>query len=355
VFRIGIFQLDGQRRAEVAFVRGTVVAQSVMPRRPLALRRCVACAGLAAVVGIIGSSSTACRAPAPSAPRPIVRLATGTPGAGFYPLGQALVRAYAQVLPSLDVQILVSAGSVANVETLQRGEADVGLAYADVAYIAFVGRLEGQPQAFDELRGIAVLDLTPFHLVVRANSGIRDAGQLRGRRIGVGLPGSGSALTANIVLASLGIDASSVQLEPLRYVEAGSRLAAGTLDAMFVTGGDPVESVRSSTEAGARLVPLNGPAFERLRHDYPFFRPAVIPGGTYPGHPDPIHTIGVDKLLVCRRSLDESLVHDLTARFFETLASLPMLALMDLDQAPATPIPLHDGAARYYRERELLR
>jgi hypothetical protein len=145
-------------------------------------------------VGIIGSATAACRAPALSAPRPVVRLTTGTPGAGFYPLGQALVRAYAQVLPSLDVQILVSAGSVANVETLQRGEADVGLSYADVAYIAFVGRLEGQPQAFDELRGIAVLDLNPFHLVVRANSGIRDAAGLRGRRIGVGLPGSGLGL-----------------------------------------------------------------------------------------------------------------------------------------------------------------
>jgi hypothetical protein len=253
------------------------------------------------------------------------------------------------------VQVRDSAGSVANVEALQRGDADIGLSYADVAYMAFVGRLEGRPQAFSELRGIAVLELTPVHLVVRANSGIRDAAGLRGRRVGVGLPGSGSALTADIVLAAIGIDASSARLEPLRYVDAGNRLAAGTLDAMFVTGGDPLASVRASTGAGARLVPLAGPAIERLRHDYPFFRPTVIPGGTYPGHPDPIQTIGVDNLLVCRRSLDEALAHDLTARFFEGLPSLSMLTLMDLDQAPATPIPLHDGAARYYRERELSR
>jgi len=326
-----------------------------MPRRPFAWRQCVACAGLAGVLGFVVAATAACRAPAPSAPRPIVRLTAGTPGAGFYPLGQALARAYGQALPPLDVRVRDSAGSVANVEALQHHEADVGFAYADVAYIAFVGRLDGQPQAFDELRGIAVLELTPVHLVVRANSGIRDADQLRGRRIGVGLPGSGSALTANIVLAALGIETSSVKLEPLRYVEAGNRLAAGTLDAMFVTGGDPTASVRASTEAGARLVPLTGPAIERLRHDYPFFRPTVIPGGTYPGHPGPVHTLGVDNLLVCRRGLDESLVHDLTMRFFEMLPSLSMLTLMDVDQAPATPIPLHDGAARYYRERELSR
>jgi hypothetical protein len=316
----------------------------------------IAGAGYACATGVLALASAGCRQPAPVAPvRAVVRLTTGTPGAGFYPLGQALAGAYNQLLPSLDVQVRDSAGSVANVVALQRGEADVGLSYADVAYMASVGRLDGYPQAFDDLRGIAVLDLTPVHLVVRANSGIRDIAGLRGRRIGIGLPGSGSALTAEIVLAALGIDASSVRLEPLRYVEAGSRLIAGTLDAMFVTGGGPVESVLSSTEAGARLLPLNGPAIERLRHDYPFFRPAVIPGGTYPRHPDPIDTIGVDKLLVCRRNLAESLVHDLTARFFESLASLPMLRLMELDQAPATPIALHDGAARYYRERELSR
>ena len=316
----------------------------------------IACAGLACAAGVLALTSAGCRQPASVAPvRAVVRLTTGTPGAGFYPLGDALARGLRQAARSPDVQARDSAGSVANVEALQRGEADLGLSYADVAYMAFVGRLERHPQAFDDLRGIAVLELTPVHLVVRANSGVRDAADLRGRRIGVGLPGSGSALTADIVLAALGIDASAVRLEPLRYVEAGNRVAAGTLDAMFVTGGDPMASVRASTGAGARLVPLTGAAIERLRHEYPFFRPTVIPGGTYPGHPDPIQTIGVDNLLVCRRSLDESLVHDLTARFFEILPSLSILTSMDLDQAPAAPIPLHDGAARYYRERELSR
>jgi len=116
VFRTGIFPLDGRQRAEVAFVHGTVVARSVMPRRPFALRQCVACAGLAGVLGFVGAATAACRAPAPSTPRPIVRLTTGTPGAGFYPLGQALARACGQALPPLDVRVRDSAGSVANVD-----------------------------------------------------------------------------------------------------------------------------------------------------------------------------------------------------------------------------------------------
>jgi hypothetical protein len=312
---------------------------------------------VAGIVGIalVTAAGASCREPEPPPARKEIRLTTGTPGARFHPLGQALARAYAAALPMLDVRLLDTAGSVANVEALERGDADVGLSYADVAYTAYVGGLDGRQASFAELRGIAVLELAPVHLVVRAGSKIADPTDLRGRRVAVGPPGSGSALTAEIVLRALGIDASAVDVEPLKYNEAAAQLAAGTIDALFVNGSDPVDSVRASTLAGARILPLGGPAIERLRHDYPFFRPAVIHGGTYPGHPAPIRTIGVDNLLLCRRGLDEATVHDLTQQFFAQLPSLSILSGLDLEQAPATPIPLHDGAARYYRERELSR
>jgi len=312
---------------------------------------------VAGLVGIalVTAAGASCREPEPPPARKEIRLTTGTPGARFHPLGQALARAYAAALPMLDVRLLDTAGSVANVEALERGDADVGLSYADVAYTAYVGGLDGRQASFAELRGIAVLELAPVHLVVRAGSKIADPTDLRGRRVAVGPPGSGSALTAEIVLRALGIDASAVDVEPLKYNEAAAQLAAGTIDALFVNGSDPVDSVRASTLAGARILPLGGPAIERLRHDYPFFRPAVIHGGTYPGHPAPIRTIGVDNLLLCRRGLDEATVHDLTQQFFAQLPSLSILSGLDLEQAPATPIPLHDGAARYYRERELSR
>jgi hypothetical protein len=299
--------------------------------------------------------AAACRQPAPPAVRRTVRLTTGTPGAAFYPLSQALERAWAEAFPLLDVQTRDSAGSVANVEAIQSGNADIGLAYADVAYTAYIAQLRKPSPAADILRGVAVLELAPVHLVVRRDSAVKRAADLRGCRVAVGPEGSGSAVTARVVLAALGIDDRDVRVESLRYNEAVARLKAGTIDALFVTGRDPIAAVRDAVGAGARLLPLAGPAIERLRHEYPFYRQTLIPGGTYPGHPDPLDTIGVDNLLVCRRGLDEALVHDLTARFFAVLPSLPMLSFMDLDQAPATPIPLHEGAGRYYRERELSR
>ena len=270
-----------------------------------------------------------------------------------------MARAYATSLPFVDVHLLQSAGSISNVDAIERGDADMGLAFADVAYIAFTGQLDGRPARFEQLRGMAVLELTPVHLVVRPGSDVRTVADLRGRRIALGPPGSGTGLTAKLVLKAFGVELTSLRVESIPYNQAANRLADGTLDAMFVDGSYPLASVRHATGVGGRLLSLGGAAIERLRHDYPFLRLTIIPGGTYPGHPAPIHTIGVETLLVCRRGLDESLVHDLTKGFFEILpllsAQQDSLRMMDFDQAPATPIPLHEGAARYYRELELSR
>ena len=277
---------------------------------------------------------------------------TGTPGGGFYPLGQSLAAAYRG---EVAVEHRESPGSVNNVLALQTGRADVALAYADVAYFAFAGTLEGQAERFDRLRGIAVLQRAPVHLVARSGSGIAGVAGLRGKRVGTGTQGSGTALTAALVLHAFHIDPTSVCTQQLRYDEAAARLLSGDLDAMFVIGADPIETVRLAANSGSRIIPLTGPPIERLRKEYGFFSRVVIRGGVYPGHPQAIPTIGVENLLLCRSDLDEELVHDLTARLFSSLPSLPLLRTIDLEQAPAVPIPLHDGAARFYRERELFR
>jgi TRAP transporter TAXI family solute receptor len=182
---------------------------------------------------------------------------------------------------------------------------------------------------------------------------------LRGRHVAVGPPGSGTALTAELVLRAHDIDPSHVHTDALPFNEAARRLVDGTLDAMFDTAMYPTSAVELSAAAGARLIPLAGAPIDRLLHEYPFFRAAAIPRGAYPGVTEAVHTIGVDGLLICRRDLDQDLVYDLTRRFFDALPTLSLsrgtLRLIDLDEAPATPIPLHEGAARYYRARELQR
>ena len=118
----------------------------------------------------------------------------------------------------------------------------------------------------------------------------------------------------------------------------------------FASGSAPTKNVRSS---------LTPDAVDHLRSAFPFFKPATIPKGTYKGQDDDLITVGIDGLLLCRDDLPEALVYAMTRSLFDALPSLarsqPSARLINVNRAPTTPIPLHPGAARYYRERDLFR
>jgi uncharacterized protein len=275
-------------------------------------------------------------------------------------LGDALAREYARELPQHGFTLLESTyGAVETLEALKRGETDFGVTAADVSYLAYAGRLEGYPGRFDNLRGVAVLDLAPLHLMVRAQASIRTVADLRGRSVNIGPPGSETRFISEIMLRAFELDRTSVSAEGLSFSAASAKLAAGKLDAMFATVADPAEFVTSAARSGARLLPIVGPEVERLRNAYRFLQLAQVPGGVYQGHDSAVLTIGVEKVLLCRRDLPERVVYDFTNRLFRVLpavaASLGGTRFSALEHAPATPIPLHAGAARYYRERELFR
>jgi TRAP transporter TAXI family solute receptor len=289
------------------------------------------------------------------APATTLRLVSGAQGGAFLPLAQQLAGILSRGIDGVQVKAYPSAGAVANISAIQNGEADLAFTFADVAYLAFNGQLDRALPPFDRVRGIAVLQLTPISLVARADLPILTPRDLRGRRVGVGPVGSGTAVTADLILRAFGLEAKDVHKEVINFQEAASRLVNGSLDAMFDNAIDTSASLKRATDAGARLVPIEGPPVDRLRRDYPFLTVTVIPRERYG---KAVHTLGVDGLLICRRDLDERLVYLLTKQLvvsLQALSSSGALRRMDVDQAPATPIPLHDGAARYYRERELSR
>jgi TRAP transporter TAXI family solute receptor len=283
-----------------------------------------------------------------------MRLATGPAGGGFLPLGEQLASALNGSMSTVEITVLPTAGAVANINAIQQGKAELGFTFADVGYLAFSGQLTDGGPPFDQLRGIAVLQVTPIALVAREGLSIRDPGDLRGLRVGVGPPGSGTAVTAGLILQAFGLDEKDLRVEEIGFQEAATKLLDGRLDAMFNNAITPSESLKRVTDAGARFVPIEGPSADRLRRDYPFLTATVTSREL---HGSSVHTIGVDGVLICRSDLDETLAYELTKQLMLSLKSLGRGPLrgMDVDQAPATPVPLHPGAARYYRERELSR
>ena len=138
------------------------------------------------------------------------------------------------------------------------------------------------------------------------------------------------------------------------------KLGSGQIDAVFSANPLMLAAARAlSQTVPLRLLPIGRTVTNQLRGSYPFLKPVTVAANQLPGQSQPIETLGAEWLLVCRSDLSEDLVYQLTRAFFEQLPALARdhgeAALIDPEQAPAAPIPLHAGAARYYREREILR
>ena len=291
-----------------------------------------------------------------SAATPVtIRVSTGARAGSFRPISEALVKGYQQLLPDLRIEAVNTPGSLGNLQELQDGTIDIGLAQAGLTHMAYNGRLREAERPFKNIRGIAVLNSSPVHLLVGPKSTVRSVDDLKGHRVTIGR--DGAAFTSQLILRSFFPAGQVQEIEGTGTTTA--MLVANTIDGAFAVSSVPSEEVWRHTKAGARLLELRGPAVDRLRTTFPFFRSDIIPAGTYPGQNEPIHTVAVDVVLLARAGLDPSVVRRLTEALFRMLpqlsAELPFLQRMEPERAPATPVPLHPGAVLYYRERELAR
>ena len=288
----------------------------------------------------------------------VIRMSTGSPTGNFRPFSEALARSYARLMPEVRIQSVETPGSVHNIEALQDGTVDIGLAQAGIAYLAYNGQLRELPRSLRHIRGIAVLNASDVHLMVSPASKIRSMDELRGRRIGIGPKGGALALTSQMVLRGY-FAQGEVEEVSTSVAKTMAMLLDNSLDAAFTFASVPNDEAKTLTQAGARLLQLRGPAVDRLRTTSPFFRSRIIPAGSYAGQAEPVHTLSIDVVLLARAGLDDAVVRRLTESLFRMLpqlsAELPFLKGMVPERAPATPVPLHPGAALYYRERELTR
>ena len=250
-------------------------------------------------------------------------------------------------LPDLRPQAVAVDGSPGAVKALQTREVDLAIVMADTAYHAHVEAGTAQSSGVP-IRGVAVLNVNTVYLAVGANTRIDAIEDLPGHRVWVGSSGSAATAIANLLLQSSGVRSDRIKAELTSQQDALKRLKAGELDAAFLTLN---AAVHTAAADGARLISIRGEWIESLRQQYPFLQNVLVPAGTYPGQRDPVETVGVDLLLACRGDLDDDVVYRIAKAYFDGLQrSAPAT---DLERAPATPIPLHPGAARYYRERAL--
>jgi hypothetical protein len=254
-------------------------------------------------------------------------------------------------LPQFSIQAVTIGDAQKRLEALEEGSIDVTNAAADVTYAAFYGRPSGAAH-LQNIRGIALMYRSVVHVLIGPTVNPRNG--LRGLRIVLGDPASGNSVLGERLVNSMGVPTSAIRGEFAPYDLAVDRLLKGDVDAVIATVHPPQEPIARALRGGARLLEIDGPEVDRLRRHYPLLRRTLLPRGTYAGQDAPLHTVGVDLLLVCRADLDTALVYELTRALFEDMPN-HVRRQVDLHRAPATVIPLHPGAVRYYREREMRR
>lgn len=289
-----------------------------------------------------------------SLPPTRLTIATGNQGGVFARYGEALGTTLGRRLAGVSTTIRLTAASVENLHLVSDGTADIGFSLGDAASAAVRGS-----GAFTEPLDVVAVARTYdsfVHLVVQADSPVREVADVRGGRVGVGVPGSGTRLIALRVLERAGVPLESVEVAGDSLVASATALQAGRLDAFFFVSGLPNEAVRSLSEVTPiRLVDLGNLVGPMTRRFGPEYAAGPVPASTY-GLPGAVDTVAVKNYVVVHRKMPRDLAYAVTRVMFEAQAEIERLApgvrQPNLGAAIFTsPLDLHPGSLRYYRER----
>jgi uncharacterized protein len=301
---------------------------------------------------------TGCREAPPPPPTDII-IGTVFRNATWDLVGRALADVYSKSLPNVRATSEVSEDLEEHTDSLATGRIHLAIEDAETAYIAYSTGTRKMPQPHQSLRAIAVLFSTAVQLVARRDAGVTRVADLKGKRVLVGAPGGSVERAARLILESHGVPWDSVNRVP-SLENPAAELRAGTLDAQFIYAPFQNPTIARLLDADeVRLIALEQKNFGAIQERHHFLKSTTIPRGTYKNTEQDVITVGMDVLLLCRADLPDQLVYDMARTLF---ASVPQLtaahaaaAGIDPDRGPTAAIPLHPGAARFYREREILK
>jgi len=289
-----------------------------------------------------------------------ITIGTGGQTGVYYVVGQSVCRLVNRLE---DANIKCNApstgGSVANVNGIKSGQLDMGVVQSDVQYQAYNGTGNFEGDAYEDLRAVFRVHGEPLTLLARADSGIETLDDLEGKRVNIGNPGSGQRNTMEVVMEAKGWTEDTFALaSQLDAAEQAAALADNNVDAMVYVVGHPNGSIQeATTTVDARLIPLTGEAIDGIVEEFPYYSKSVIPGGLYKGNDEDVDTFGVAATFVTTAQADEDIVYQTVKAIFDNFDRFKQLhpAFENLDPeemvSSGLSAPLHDGAARYYREQ----
>jgi TRAP transporter TAXI family solute receptor len=301
--------------------------------------------------------------PAMAQQRTFVAIATGGTAGVYFPLGAALAEVWSGKVPNVQATAQTSGASVANIRLLQRSDVAVAFIQNDITYYAFHGtemfmdRVANKTQPIANLRGMAMLYPETIQVVTLKSKNINSIADLKGKRIAVGAPGSGTEINARQILRAFELGYYNTRPDFLNFAEAADQLKDGVIDAAFITAGFPtaaVQDIASSRDLKVLAIPRD--VVEMLREQYPYYTRVTVPANTYKGQTESVDTAAVMAMLVTRQDIEEALIYTLTSALWTNTDRLQAAHARGKDITTNTsrsgmPITMHAGALRFYRER----
>jgi uncharacterized protein len=312
---------------------------------------------------LLAAAAALVLAPLPSvAQQKFITIGTGGVTGVYYAVGGAVCRLVNKDRKSHGIRCSVEStgGSVFNINTIKGGELDLGLAQSDAQYNALKGLGAFKDAgAYSDLRAVFSVHPEPFTVLARKEAGVNSFADFKGKRFNIGNPGSGTRSSIQELLDAMGWKTSDFSLAAeLKPDEHGPALCDNKIDGFYYGVGHPSANIQDPTTAcGAKIVPLSGPAVDKLVSGFPYYAKATIPGGLYPNNPNPVQTYGVLATMVASIKTPDEVVYQVTKAVFENFDEFKKLhpAFAALDQKAmlkdGLSATLHPGAVRYYKEK----
>lgn len=283
-------------------------------------------------------------------------IATGGTGGVYYPMGGGLAEVINKHVEGYSATAEVTGASVENMGLIATGDADLAIALADTVQQAHsgTGRFEGKQLPM--IRAIGSLYANMVQIVTLADSGIESIEDLKGKRVSVGAPGSGTEVNAKTLLEANGISFDDFTMQRLNFNETADALNNGDIDAGFWSVGAPTSSILNlATTNEIRMISLTEEQAQKATEADPIFAPLSLPAGVYNGVDGETATLGVPNVLVVSSEMDEETVYQITKAMYENVKELQAVHPAANETTveftmKATPVPLHPGAIRYFEE-----
>jgi TRAP transporter TAXI family solute receptor len=289
-----------------------------------------------------------------------INILTGGTSGVYYPLGVAIGKIYSDRIANVKTQVQATKASVENLILLQQGRGELAFALGDSLKAAWEGDEDaGFKSRLNRLRTIGAIYPNYIQIVATADSGIKTLSDLKGKSLSVGAPKSGTELNSRAILAAAGMTYKNIgKVEYLPFAESVDLMKNRQLDATLQSAGLGVASLRDlSMSTDITVVSVPKSIVDKIG---PPFVPAMIPANTYTGQDKDVPTAAVVNYLVTSSAVSDDLAYQMTRLIFESLPELVTAHAagkeIRLETAAAgSPVPLHPGAIRYYREKGVMK